>query len=168
MQEAVCDQINAEHYSAYLYLAMSAYFESIDLPGFANWMYVQCQEELIHGIAMYHHIHERNGRVTLKPVDAPPKDWDSPLAVFEATYAHEQNVTARINDLVNLAVEEKDHATNNFLQWYVKEQVEEEASPFAILQRLKMIKNAPEGLFLMDKELAMRVFTMPSIMAPGA
>ncbi|HNT34788.1 MAG TPA: ferritin [bacterium] len=168
MQKALCDQVTAEHYSAYLYLGMSAYFNSIDLPGFANWMYIQAQEELVHGIAIYHQIHERNGEVTLNTIEAPPKKWKSPVDVFENTCSHEQKVTASINNLVNLAIEEKDHATNNFLQWYVKEQVEEEATAYAILQKLKMMKDAPGGIFMMDKELGARVFTMPSIMAASA
>ena len=161
MQEALNDQVTAEFYSAYLYLAMEAYFESVNLPGFANWMRVQTQEELTHGIKIYDFLNERGGTVTLKAIDQPPSEWPSPLAVFEAAYKHEQKVTGLINELVNLAVEEKDHAANSFLQWFVDEQVEEEKSASDIVGKLKLIKDSPQGLYMLDQELAQRVFTPP-------
>ena len=161
MQEALNDQVTAEFYSAYLYLAMEAYFESVNLPGFANWMRVQTQEELTHGIKIYDFLNERGGRVTLKAIDQPPSEWASPLAVFEAAYKHEQKVTGLINALVNLAVTEKDHAANSFLQWFVDEQVEEEKSASDIVGKLKLIKDSPQGLYMLDQELAQRVFTPP-------
>lgn len=159
MQEALNKQVNAELYSAYLYLSMSAYFESIDLAGFANWMRVQAQEEVMHATKIYDHINERGGRVLLFSIEGPPTEWKSPLAVFENTYHHEQKVTGLINDLVSLATEEKDYATNAFLQWFVTEQVEEEASAKAIVQKLKLIADAPGGLFMLDQELGQRVFS---------
>jgi len=161
MEQAINDQINAELYSAYLYLSMVAYFESVNLSGFATWMKAQTQEELVHAMKMYDFVNERGGRITLKPIDGPPTEWDSPLAAFEAAYAHEQMVTGRINDLVNLAVEEEDHATNAFLQWFVNEQVEEEMSADNVVQNLKIANEAPGALFMIDRELGQRVFTPP-------
>jgi len=162
MEEALNEQINAELYSAYLYLSMSAYFQSLNLPGFANWMRVQTQEEIVHAMKFYDHVNERNGRVALKPIDGPPTEWDSRQAAFEAAYEHEQKVTARINDLVNVAVAESDHASNIFLQWFVTEQVEEEAGTSGVVQKLKLVAESPNGLFMMDRELAQRVFTPPA------
>ncbi|MHC4488139.1 MAG: ferritin, partial [Planctomycetota bacterium] len=117
MEKALNGQLNAELYSAYLYLSMAAYFESADLAGFANWMRVQVQEEQFHAMKFYDYIIERGGRVTLGSIQAPPSDWDSPLAVFEATLTHEQKVTGLINDLVDVARGEKDNASEIFLQW---------------------------------------------------
>jgi len=161
MQDALNGQVNAELYSAYLYLSMESYFKSLNLNGFANWMRVQTQEEVVHATKIYDFINERGGRAILKAIAGPPTTWDSPLAVFEAAYKHEQKVTGLINDLVDLAIKEKDHATNTFLQWFVNEQVEEEASADAIVQQLKMMESAPGGLFMLDRELAQRVFTPP-------
>ena len=162
MNDALNEQINAEFYSAYLYLSMEAYFESVNLPGFAKWMRAQIQEESMHAMKLYDFVNERGGRVLLKAIEGPVTEWSSPLAVFEATYAHEQKVTGLINDLVNLAVEEKDHATNSFLQWFVNEQVEEEASADAVVQQLKMAEDSPGGMFMIDRELGQRVFTPPA------
>ena len=162
MAEALNGQINAEFYSAYLYLSMEAYFESMNLPGFANWMRAQIQEEAMHAMKIYDFVNEHSGRVLLKSVAQPPTEWESPLAAFEAAYKHEQKVTGLINDLVNLAIEEKDHATNTFLQWFVNEQVEEESSVSQVVQKLKMIDKAPGGQFLIDRELGQRVFTPPT------
>ena len=166
MEKALNEQVNAELLSAYLYLSMEAYFKSLNLNGFANWMMVQTQEEVSHAMKIYEFIDERGGRITLKAIDGPQTKWDSPLAVFKAVYEHEQKVTSLINDLVNLAIEEKDHATNTFLQWFVNEQVEEEASADQVVQQLKMMEKAPGGLFMLDRELAQRVFTPPA--AEGA
>ena len=162
MQEALNDQINAEFYSAYLYLSMEAYFQSVNLPGFANWMRAQTQEELMHAMKIYDFVNERGGRVNLKEIAQPPAKWKSPLAVFQAAYKHEQMVTGLINSLVNLAIKEKDHATSTFLQWFVSEQVEEEASADQVVQKLKMTDEAPGGRFLIDRELGQRVFTPPT------
>jgi ferritin len=156
MEKALNDQINAELYSAYLYLSMSAYFEAGNLPGFAKWMRIQWQEEVMHALKIYDYVNERGGRVILKSIDGPPAKWKSPLDVFQATYKHEQVVTGRINGLVTQAVAEKDHATNAFLQWFVTEQVEEEKSADEIVQKLKRISDAPGGLYMLDKELGQR------------
>jgi len=162
IQNALNKQLNAEMYSAYLYLAMSAYFESTNLKGFANWMQVQAQEEMAHAMKFYTYIFERSGRVTLSAIDAPPKQWDSPLAVFEFTLQHEKKVTNLINSLVDLASSEKDHATCNFLQWFVAEQVEEESSADEMVQKTKLVADAHGGLFMLDNELGQRVFTPPA------
>ncbi len=162
MEKALNEQVNAELYSAYLYLSMESYFRSTNMGGFANWMRVQTQEEVSHAMKIYDYVDERGGRALLAPIEGPQTEWDSPLAAFEAAYAHEQKVTALINDLVDLAIGEKDHATNNFLQWFVAEQVEEEASADEIVQRLKMMKDAPGGMFMLDRELGQRTFTPPA------
>ena len=161
MEEALNGQLNAELYSAYLYLSMAAYFESANLPGFANWMRVQTQEEQFHAMKFYDYIIERGGRVILRQIDAPPSDWDSPFASFKATLEHEQKVTGLVNELVYLASDEKDNASEVFLQWFVKEQVEEEDNVGKVLGQLKLIKDSPEALFMMDKEMGQRVFTPP-------
>ena len=162
MEDALNEQVNAELYSAYLYLSMESYFKSKNLNGFANWMRVQTQEEMTHVMKIYDFIDERGGRITLKAIEGPPTEWDAPLAVFEAVYEHEQMVTGLVNDLVNLAIAEKDHATNSFLQWFVNEQVEEESSADQVVQQLKMMENAPGGIFMFDRELGQRVFTPPA------
>ena len=162
MEDALNGQVNAEMYSAYLYLSMESYFKSKNMNGFANWMRVQTQEEMAHAMKIYDFIDERGGRIVLKAIDGPQTEWDSPLAVFEAVYEHEQKVTGLINDLVDLSVEEKDHATNSFLQWFVSEQVEEEASADNAIQQLKMVESAPGGMFMLDRELGQRVFTPPA------
>ncbi len=158
MQDAINLQINAEMYSAYLYLAMSANFENSNLTGFANWMKVQAQEEMVHAMKFYTHLVERGGKVILGAIDKPPKEWKSPLAVFEEAYKHEQKVTTLIHNLVDLSTKEKDHAANSMLQWFVDEQVEEEASADAVVQKLKIAKDAPGAIFMIDQELGTRVF----------
>ncbi|MEJ2729104.1 MAG: ferritin [Deltaproteobacteria bacterium] len=156
MQTSLNGQLNAELYSSYLYLSMNAYFKSVNLDGFANWMYYQAQEELAHAMKFYDFIIQRGGKVQLQQVAAPPTEWDSPLAVFEATLEHEQKVTGLINNLVDVAHEERDHATNIFLQWFVSEQVEEEESVGGVLEQLKLMGDAKGGLFMIDRELAKR------------
>ena len=162
MQKALNEQVNAEYYSAYLYLSMAAWFESLNLNGFANWMRVQTQEELAHGTIIFNFVSQRGGRVTLTAIGAPQTEWESPRKVFEDAYAHEQKVTALINKLVDLAIKESDHATNAFLQWFVTEQVEEEMNTSGIANQLKVSGDSPQALFMIDRELAARVFTMPS------
>jgi ferritin len=156
IEKAINDQINAELYSAYLYLSMSAYFESNNLGGFAHWMTIQAKEEVNHAMKFYNHIYERGARVSLKAIDSPPVNWKSPLDVFESAYNHEVKVTGLIHKLVALARSEKDVATENFLMWYVNEQVEEEASADAIVQKLKLVKDSANGLFMLDRELSQR------------
>lgn len=162
MLEALNKQVNAELYSAYLYLSMASYFESKSLKGFSNWMKVQAREEVAHAMKIFDYINERGGRVTLETIKKPPTEWESPLDVFEATYEHEVNVTKMINDLLDIAIEEKDHATYNMLQWFVAEQVEEEASADEIRQQLKFIGKDGRGLLMIDRELAKRTFTSPT------
>ena len=162
MMKSLNKQLNAELYSAYLYLSMAAYFESKNLKGFANWMRVQAQEELTHAMKFFDYINERGGRVYLEAIEKPPTEWKSPLDVFEATYEHEVKVTSMINDLVNMAMEEKDHATYNMLQWFVAEQVEEEASADEVRQQLRMIKEDGRGIMMLNRELKQRTFTPPA------
>lgn len=161
MQKALNEQINAEMYSAYLYLSMESYFQSISLGGFATWMRGQVQEELLHGMKFYDFVCERGGRVTLESIKKPETRWKGPLAAFKHILQHEQMVTALINDLVDLSEREKDHATRIFLQWFVTEQVEEEASVGEIVDKLELIKDNSSGLFLLDADLAKRAFTLP-------
>lgn len=163
IQAAINEQINKELYSSYLYMSMSAYFESINLIGFAKWMYVQVQEELTHAVKFYNYVNEKGGRVILQPIEGPPTEWESPLAAFENTYEHEQMVTGRINNLVDLAIAESDHATNIFLQWFVTEQVEEESSADQVIKQLKLAGDFPGALFMIDRELGQRVFVSTAI-----
>ena len=161
MENALNEQVNREFFSAYLYLSMAAYFESLSLPGFARWMRVQTQEELLHAMKMYDHINERSGQVILKAIDAPETKWTSPKAAFGAAYEHEKFITGSINDLVTAARKENDHATDVFLQWYVTEQVEEEQNASTIANQLKLIGDSSQSLLMLDRELGARVFTMP-------
>jgi ferritin len=137
-------------------MSMHAYFKSVNLEGFANWMYYQAQEELTHSLKFYNFIISRGGRVALAQVEAPPSGWNSPLSVFKATLEHEQKVTGLINELVELALQEHDHATNIFLQWFVTEQVEEEENVSGVLEQLKLMGEAKGGLFMIDRELTKR------------
>ena len=159
VEDALNNQINAEFYSAYLYLSMEAYFESINLKGFANWMRVQVQEEMTHAMKIYDYIHDRGAKVTLGQIQTPKISWMSPLEVFEDAYGHEVLVTRLINDLVNTSEKDKDRSATSFLQWYVDEQVEEEASTDEIRKKLMMIKDSPGSLLLLDQKLAQRIFT---------
>jgi len=161
MQDAINEQINWELYSSYLYLSMSAYFESINLKGFSNWMRVQAMEELTHFKRFYDFLTARGGRVVLSEIKAPPREWGSPLEVFEDVLRHEVGVTERINRLIDLAGELRDHATVSFLRWFVDEQVEEEASAEGIIQGLRLNKDNPSGLFMIDRELSQRAFLPP-------
>jgi len=162
IEEAMNGQLNREFYSAYLYLSMAGYFEHKSLPGFSHWMKIQYQEEIAHTMKFFKYINERGGRVVLTSVKAPPDDWNSPLNVFEETMKHEEEVTENINELLDIAMKEKDHATTNFLQWYIEEQVEEEANVSNIIAQLKMIQGSNESLYLLDKELGQRVFVDPT------
>jgi len=156
VQDALNEQLNAELYSSYLYLAMSAHFEAANLRGFAHWMRVQAKEEQGHAMKLYGHIVDRRGRVTLKRVDAPPAEWVSPVAAFEDTLAHEKKVTGLINDLLKLANNQKDTATAAFLQWFVTEQVDEEANADEIVQKLRLVGDSTSALFMLDSVLGQR------------
>ena len=155
MEEALNGQLNAELYSAYLYLSMSAYYHSTNLPGFANWMRVQRAEELKHTLKFFDYIAE-NGRVLLRPVEVPPAEWDSALAPFEAAYAHEQKVTGLINSLVELATSQGDEVTRDFLQWYVDEQVEEEESASEAVEKIRAAADSADELDKLDQEFGQR------------
>ncbi len=156
MQSALNDQINAEFFASYQYLAMAAYFESEKLLGFANWMHVQSEEETTHAMKFYNYINSRRGRVLLEKIANPVTEWESPLAVFEASLEHEQKVTGMINKLMDLAIKESDHATASFLKWFVDEQVEEEENVDNVIQDLKRVSSSPDGLFILDRELGNR------------
>lgn len=158
LEKELNKQINAEYWSAYLYLSMAAYFEDRNLSGFANWMKVQYQEEISHMMKIFDYVNDRGGRVLLQPIDKVKTDWKDEIEVFEETLEHEQKVTGLINNLVNISEEEKDHATNNMLQWFVAEQVEEEASADEILQQVKMMDGNKHGLLMLDRELKQRTF----------
>ncbi len=165
--EALNKQINNEIYSAYLYLSMSAHSTFIGLKGFANWFMVQYQEEMVHAMKIYDYINAQGGQVKLMAVAQPPTEFGSPLEMFEKTLEHEKFVTKCINDLVDLASKEKDHASNIFLQWFVTEQIEEEANDNEIISKLKLVGKEVNGLFMIDKELAARVFTPPATSKEG-
>jgi len=162
MEAALNEQVNKEIYSAYLYLSMSAYGTHIGLKGFANWFMVQYQEEMAHAMKLCTHINDQGGKVRLMAIDSPPTEWESPLEMFQKTLKHEQSVTKRIKNLVNLATKEKDQATNIALQWFVTEQIEEEANDKDVIGKLKLVGDKVDALLTLDRELAARVFTPPS------
>jgi ferritin len=151
-------QISFEIHSGLIYKAMQAYFEAEDLPGMANWMNIQFQEEMAHGEKMFQFVCEAGGRAKLLAMEEPCNEYSSPLAAFEAALAHEQIVTRRINDLMDLAQSEKNHAAQIFLQWFVTEQVEEESNVSHIIAQLKRIKEDGRGLMMIDQELSKRIF----------
>ncbi len=165
LEEAINAQINAEMWSAYLYLSMSAYCHEAGLPGMANWFEVQFKEEQDHAQIFFNYLVSRGGRVTLKAIDAVETEWESPLAAFENTYAHEQKVTALINNIMSIAVEEKDYAAQSRLQWFVDEQVEEEETAQTMIQKLRLIGDNGYGLYNLDNELAARTYTQASPLA---
>jgi ferritin len=167
MNAALNGQMTKEMYSAYLYMAMSSYSNAIGLKGFASWFMVQYHEEMFHAMKIYEYIQSQSGEVVLKAIDEPPAAFDGPLDMFTKTLAHEQMVTRSINDLMEIAIGEKDHATRIFLQWYVTEQVEEEENDNDIISQLKLIKDNPQGLMMLDRELAQRAATVPLDFSKG-
>ncbi len=158
METELNKQLNAEYWSAYLYLSMSAYCAEIGLAGAANWMRIQYQEEISHALKFFDYIIDRGGVVELMPIAEVPRKWDNIITIFEETLKHEQKVTALINNLMDVAIDERDHAAKSFLQWYVDEQVEEEDNVRTILDQLKLVGGAGNGLFMIDKDLSQRVF----------
>ena len=162
LENAFNGQINAELQSAYLYLAMASWFDSQSLPGMAGWMRTQAQEELMHAMKFYDFVQERSGRVILTAMETPQADWATPLKAFQDTLSHERKVTSLIHNLVDLAIAEKDHAANAFLQWFVTEQVEEEATAEQIVDRLTIVGDSPVGLMMFDDKLARRAPAAPS------
>ena len=162
MEDALNAQLNAELYSSYLYLSMSAALARMGLPGFAQWMRIQAQEELTHSMKFYDHLIERGAEVVWPAIKAPPTKWTDVLEICKKTLNHEQLVSSLINKLVDLAITEKDHASNMFLQWFVTEQVEEEANVVEIIQKLELTEEAKGALFILDKEMGTRVFVPPT------
>jgi len=165
IEQALNAQINKEFFSSYLYLSMSSYFQSKNLTGMAAWMKIQADEEHLHATKFYAYVLQKGGRAILTSIETPKSDWKNVLEVFEDTYKHEEFITASINELVNLSLEVKDHATNNFLQWFVTEQVEEEANVTKIIDDLKMIGENSYGVFMLDRELGTR---QPAPQTPAA
>ena len=160
--EALNKQVNAELYSSYLYMAMSAFLEDKGLPGFANLEMVNAKEELDHAMKFYDFIIRRGGKVEIEAIEKPTTDWENPVAVLENVVSHEEKVTGLINDLVSLAIEQKDFATNQFLQWFVDEQVEEEETANDDLNSLNLAMDSGNGLYLLDQQFAARVYTPPA------
>jgi len=156
MLDTLNNHLNEEFYSSYLYLSMAAYFEDKNLNGFAHWFKMQSQEEYGHGMKFYGYINQVRGKVNLKAIKAPKTNWKSIMEVFKETFKHEQHITGLINKLIGQAMQEKDYATNNFLQWFITEQVEEEATVEEIINKLEMIGDAKSGLFMLDRELGAR------------
>lgn len=156
MLKALNTHLNEEFYSSYLYLSMAAYFEAKNLKGFANWMRLQSDEEQMHGMKFYDFILQKGGKVSLAQINAPKLEWKSIPEIFSDTLKHEQKISGLINKLVEIAMAEKDFATNTFLQWFVTEQVEEEANVEEILQKIDMIGEDKSGLYMLDNELGAR------------
>jgi ferritin len=159
MQKALNTHLNEELYSSYLYLSMAAYFEAKNLKGFANWMRIQSAEEQLHGMKFFNFILQKGGKVSLSQINTPKIEWKDISEIFSDTLKHEQKITGLINKLVEVAMLEKDFATNNFLQWFVTEQVEEEANVEEIIQKIEMIGDNKSGLYMLDNELGSRVAT---------
>jgi len=165
VEKALNEQINKEFYSSYLYLAMSAYFEDTNLKGFAKWMRVQAQEESAHAMIIFNHIIERGGKVSLGQIAAPTAKFASPLEVFQKSLEHEQYISSSIHSIVELANQEKDYASLNMLNWFVDEQVEEEANASEIVEQLKMVGDRPGNVFYIDRHIGKREFSVPSPLA---
>lgn len=159
--KALNEQINKEMYSAYLYMSMSAHCTHEGLDGFANWFMVQYQEEMTHAMKIYDYINEQGEKVVLEAIEKPPSKFGTLIEMFNATLEHEQFITKSIYDLVTLASEKKDYATQIFLNWFVTEQIEEESNDNEIINKLKLIGDNTSGLFVLDKELSLRIFTPP-------
>ena len=162
LEKAINYQINRELFSEYYYLSMASYFNAEGLSGFENFFLVQVEEERFHAMKMYRFLNEKGGRVILDAIEAPKTEFKSPIEVFQLAFEHEKLVSGLINDLMDLAISENDHAAKNFLNWFVEEQVEEEASMQGILNKLKLINGEGYGLLMMDAELAQRTFTPPA------
>lgn len=167
VQDAINAQINAEFWSAYLYLSMAQQFNANGRSGIANWFYIQFQEEQAHAQILINYLNSRDGRVLLKPIDAVPTEWGSELEAFEAVLTHEQKVTGMINDLYFIAESERDYATRGRLDWFVSEQVEEEETARSIIDRLKLIGDNGLAMYTLDTELGARTYTAPSPLAGG-
>jgi ferritin len=163
--QALNKQVNNEIYSAYLYLSMSSYTNYLGLKGAANWFMVQYQEEMVHAMKIYDYVNSQGNHAQLAPIAAPPAEYGTLLSMFEQTLKHEQFITNCINELMDLAIKEKDHATQIFLQWFVTEQIEEEGNDNDIIAKLKLVGDSPQGLMMVDRDLAARVFVPPAATA---
>jgi len=161
IEKALNDQINAEFESAYLYLSMATFLNNQNLAGFSSWMKAQYEEEKFHAMKMYDFVLERGGTVVLDTIKKPKIKWKNIIDVFKDTLKHEQEVTKLINNLTSLAMDERDHATVNFMQWFVDEQVEEEATVSELLAQLVLVEGKGSGLFMLDREAGQRKFTEP-------
>ncbi|MFH1664144.1 MAG: ferritin [archaeon] len=156
IEKILNQQFNNEYFSSYLYLSMASYFESINLSGFSHWMKKQAEEELVHALKLFDFVLERNGKMVLTSVKAPETKWKNPLHAFESALIHEKLVTSQINKIFELSKKEKDSATEVFIQWFVKEQVEEESTALKVIEKLKMVKGSEHGLLMLDNELSAR------------
>ncbi|MDE5801284.1 MAG: ferritin [Paramuribaculum sp.] len=165
IQDALNEQINAELWSAYLYLSMAMNFEAAGRPGIANWFKIQFQEEQAHAQIFINYVNQRGGRVVLKAIDAVPTEWATPLEAFEATLAHETKVTALINALYSLAEQESDYATRDRLNWFVSEQVEEEDNCRQLIDKFRLIGDNGMGIYMLDQELGARTYVAPAALA---
>jgi ferritin len=165
MQDALNEQINAELWSAYLYLSMGMQFENAGMPGVANWFKIQFQEEQAHAQIFMNYVNQRGGRVLFKAIDAVPTSWDTPLDAFKATLEHERKVTALINNLYSIAESEHDYATRDRLTWFINEQVEEEDNAQKLIDKFGLIGNDGMGKYMLDQELAARTYVVPSPLA---
>ena len=163
LQEAFNDQINKEFYSEYLYLAMKVYFQELNLQGFVNWFDVQVQEEHAHAMGMVNYLNDRGGKIDLRAIEKPVVEGNTPLEVFEHVLRHEEYVTSRINHVMDVAEEVKDRAAMHLLDWYINEQVEEEANVGGVLATLRLIGDDKKALLMLDKDLAARTFVAPVI-----
>ena len=163
LAEAFNDQINKELYSEYLYHAMKIYFQELNLQGFVNWFDVQVQEERAHAVGMINYLNDRGGKVDLRAIDKPVIEGSTPLEVFEHVLRHEEFVTSRINHVMDVAEEVRDRAAMHLLDWYIKEQVEEEANVGGVLATLRLIGDDKKALLMLDKDLAARTFVAPVI-----
>jgi ferritin len=167
IEEALNEQLGRELYSAYLYLSMSSHSTNTGLKGFANWFMVQYHEEMFHAMKLYEYINLQGGKVLLAALAQPPSEFESPLEMFTKTLEHERFITKSINELMELAIAEKDHATQIFLHWYVTEQIEEESNDNEIIAQLRIIRDNPQGLMMLDRELAGRTTTVPTEFSKG-
>lgn len=156
IENALVQQINLEQQAAHIYLSMSAYFLTQNLPGFAHWMRKQVEEETFHALKVFDYVETRRGRIVIGELSKPKTEWNSATEVVEEAFAHEQKVSKSVDNLIDLCREERDYATENFLQWFVAEQVEEEAALDEVLQKIKQVNDSPSGMYLLDKEMGER------------
>ena len=167
MNDGICEQINREFFSAYLYLGMSNHANSLGLKGFAHWFMVQYHEEMVHTMRLYEYVQRQGGKPVLKEISCPQQEFTTPLEMFEKTLEHERFITQSINDLIETAKEEKDNATQIFLHWFITEQVEEENNDVDIINQLRFVNGDPRAILLLDKDLGARVLGVPTDFSNG-